>query len=315
MQRKKVFLSTETDQSYSAKVQYAIDQGAGGIMFWEMAGDYSTPTENGTSSYAVGSHLTDMAYNMLKTAAPYDNKPGDDNFNIPATTLDIGVDLIGYNPAGELNYPIQIGLELVNNSNVDLTNVVVEFNVSPATPLSSTTIEFIKPFSDAAYSVFDDADVLDLNGAITWGATNVATSGTGNVGGLPDGFHRYQLSMVDHWTNRTFAPGDRIVMPFRIFMPMTLPTNFTFKVGSTTYGRESETRNNSLEVVSPTGPTTAPTAEPSTGTFGGAWVGPTTAVNGTSYSYNGGCWEAQNSPGIWESPAEGWFWTASNACS
>ncbi|MGL4996701.1 MAG: glycosyl hydrolase family 18 protein, partial [Deefgea sp.] len=55
---KKVFLSTENEKSFAAKVQYAIDQGAGGIMFWEMAGDYSTPAQNGTSSYGMGSHLT-----------------------------------------------------------------------------------------------------------------------------------------------------------------------------------------------------------------------------------------------------------------
>ena len=58
---KKVFLSTENEKSFAAKVQYAIDQGAGGIMFWEMAGDYSTPAQNGTSSYGMGSTLTALA--------------------------------------------------------------------------------------------------------------------------------------------------------------------------------------------------------------------------------------------------------------
>lgn len=37
---KKVFLSTEDEQSVGAKADYIVDQGAGGAMIWELAGDY-----------------------------------------------------------------------------------------------------------------------------------------------------------------------------------------------------------------------------------------------------------------------------------
>ncbi|MEF1187594.1 hypothetical protein, partial [Vibrio sinaloensis] len=41
-----------------------------------------------------------------------------------------------------------------------------------------------------------------------------------------------------------------------------------------------------------------------------AWEpGTTKAVNGETYSYNGKCFVAKNSPGSWESPTQSnWFW-------
>ncbi len=37
---KQVFISTETEQSIKAKAQYIVDNGIGGAMIWELAGDY-----------------------------------------------------------------------------------------------------------------------------------------------------------------------------------------------------------------------------------------------------------------------------------
>ncbi|MDA9557282.1 hypothetical protein N9R79_07265 [Vibrio sp.] len=40
------------------------------------------------------------------------------------------------------------------------------------------------------------------------------------------------------------------------------------------------------------------------------WVaGQTDPETGDIVSHNGSCWEAQNNPGSWEEPREGWFWT------
>ena len=91
--------------------------------------------------------------------------------------------------------------------------------------------------------------------------------------------------------------------------------------GGKTYGRIQETRDGAASVTEPTTtptgtPTTTPTSGPNTGTYGGEWVaGSTVAVNGTSYSNAGGCYEAQNNPGTWDTPTTtGWFWAASTAC-
>ncbi|WP_119393317.1 metallophosphoesterase [Salinibius halmophilus] len=37
-------------------------------------------------------------------------------------------------------------------------------------------------------------------------------------------------------------------------------------------------------------------------------LGETQAENGEVYFYQENCWQAQNNPGVWETPSEGWFW-------
>ena len=57
---KQVFISTETEQSMKAKADYIIANGIGGVMIWEMAGDYAWhPTKNGgKGEYFMGTTLT-----------------------------------------------------------------------------------------------------------------------------------------------------------------------------------------------------------------------------------------------------------------
>jgi GH18 family chitinase/chitodextrinase len=311
-EEKKVFLSTENMKSFTAKVQYAIDQGAGGIMFWEMAGDYSTPEQNGLGYHYFGSTLTDKAYNMIKASAPYGVKAGDENFVAPTEAVDVDVTLVGYKPKGEDNYPLQIGLKLTNNSNVDLTGANISFNVSPAVPMNTEIADTLKPYEVIAGDGIEN--LVDMFSGVKWSVANLAASGNamGNVGGLSDDFHRFNAALLGSgWGASTFGPGETITVPIRIYMPMPTPTNFTFEVSGKTYGRASENPNYVPAVIDPDD-TTDPT-DPS-GSYGGVWVAPTSVVNGTSYSYGGGCFEAQNSPGSWEVPTVGWNWIASNAC-
>ncbi|WP_373312815.1 glycosyl hydrolase family 18 protein [Deefgea tanakiae] len=223
---KKVFLSTENEKSFAAKVQYAIDQGAGGIMFWEMAGDYSTPTQNGTSSYGMGSYLTAMAANKLRAAAPYGVKAGDEKFVQPADVLDVTLDLVGFKPKGDDNYPLAIGVKLKNNSNVDLTGAKVSFNVAPSTPLVPSEVQYLKPSDPPAGNGVEN--LVDIYSGGTWSAVP-ASSTVGNVGGLPNGFHRlsYTLKGGTGWGVTDFSTGKTITIGMRVFMPLTVPSNVT----------------------------------------------------------------------------------------
>ncbi|MFD5144012.1 chitinase C-terminal domain-containing protein [Streptomyces sp. NPDC058401] len=56
-----------------AKADYVIDQGAGGTMIWELAGDYRwDATENGGSGqYVSGSTLTTLMYDEFKNATAF----------------------------------------------------------------------------------------------------------------------------------------------------------------------------------------------------------------------------------------------------
>ncbi len=89
--KKKVFLSTEDKQSIDVKADYVIDKEIGGIMFWELAGDYSCynldangkrtsvdPSEQacatGKGEYHMGNTMTKAIYDKFKVATPYGNK-------------------------------------------------------------------------------------------------------------------------------------------------------------------------------------------------------------------------------------------------
>ncbi|SDM32577.1 glycosyl hydrolase family 18 protein [Paenibacillus jilunlii] len=64
---KKVFLTYEDKESLGYKLNYIKEKGLGGMMFWELTGDYSQQADG---TYTYGSSLTDYAYEQLKTAAP-----------------------------------------------------------------------------------------------------------------------------------------------------------------------------------------------------------------------------------------------------
>ena len=51
--QKKVFISTEDDQSLGVKAQYVVDRGIGGVMFWELAGDYAYDSAKAKHSAAI----------------------------------------------------------------------------------------------------------------------------------------------------------------------------------------------------------------------------------------------------------------------
>ncbi len=238
---KRVFISTDNIKSFKAKVQYAVDHGAGGIMIWELAGDYSTPSQNGLGYHYYGSTMTDTAYQMIKGAAPYGIKAGDEDFLVAQETLDVAVDLVGYSPRGDENYPIQIAIKLTNNSKIDLSGAKISFNVTPAVPMNAHISETLKP--DAVPVGPDISNLVDMDSDTTWSVEKIAQSGLqmGNVGGLSDDFHRFSVQLN---TGNPGAPewksGQTIDIPIRIYMPMPLPTNFTFEVDGKTYGRTSE---------------------------------------------------------------------------
>ncbi|MEN9659414.1 MAG: hypothetical protein RL571_2879 [Pseudomonadota bacterium] len=221
----RVFLSTENEQSFAAKVQYAIDQGAGGIMFWEMAGDYSKPSENGLGYYSMGSTLTKLAAAKLRSAAPYGTKAGDESFARPADLLDVSVDMVGYKPKGDDNYPLAIGLKLKNNSTVNLSGAKVSFNVAPSTPLIPSEVQYLKPSDPPAGNGVEN--LVDIYSGGTWTATTAGTK-TGNVGGLPNGFHRLTYAMKESgWGVADFSAGKTITIGMRVFMPLTVPSDIT----------------------------------------------------------------------------------------
>ncbi|MFP3344520.1 chitinase C-terminal domain-containing protein, partial [Halomonas sp. SIMBA_159] len=108
--QKKVFLSVETAQSIAAKAQYVIDNVIGGVMFWELAGDYGWNAANG--EYFIGDTLTTQFYNSFRNASPYGAVKT--NRTMPSQAADIRLSISDFK-LGDQNFPINPKLTLTNH--------------------------------------------------------------------------------------------------------------------------------------------------------------------------------------------------------
>ncbi|WP_288130614.1 glycosyl hydrolase family 18 protein [Microbulbifer sp.] len=203
---KNVFISTEDEESMDAKVQYVIDQGVGGIMFWELAGDYEWDAAKG--EYFMGDTLTTLAYDKFANASDYRHLRTDRD--VPQEALDIGIEITGFK-LGDQNYPLNPKLYITNNTGAPLPGgTVFEFDM----PTSTSNI--ITDQSGAGLEVIEDG----------------ANSGGGNVGGLENEFHRVRFSLPE-W--QELADGESWDMTLNYYLPVSGPQAYTVTVDGTDY--------------------------------------------------------------------------------
>ncbi|WP_433256745.1 chitinase C-terminal domain-containing protein [Streptosporangium sp. CA-135522] len=206
---KKVYLSTEDDQSVQSKADYVAAKGLGGIMIWELAGDYAyyPGRDGGKGEYFIGDTLTTKIYNTFKTAAPYGNlKAG--TRTMPTQALNVQAELYGF-AVGDANYPISPKLKFTNNSTTTIPG--------------GATIEF-------DYGTSAPATMTQQTG---WTLSIVSTGHTGpNAGGLKGDFHRVRLT-VPNW--ESIAPGQSKEVQLRYDLPIATPSNFTVTFGGQSY--------------------------------------------------------------------------------
>lgn len=207
----KTFLSIEDEQSIDTKTQYIIDQGYGGIMFWELAGDYQF--NNTKQEYEMGSDLTTRIYNKFKTSTAYGNKRAE--ITMPNEALDISFSIGGFK-LGDQNYPINPELTITNNSGVTIpSGTVFEFDVPTAIP----------------------DNIADQSGANLTVITNGSNVSGNNVGGLTNNFHRVSFSLSSY---QTIADGASLVVKLNYYLPMPTPSNWTVTMGSQTFALHQE---------------------------------------------------------------------------
>ncbi len=221
---KKVFLSTEDKESIDTKADYVIDKEIGGIMFWELAGDYScyvldadgnrttvdsteTACKNGTGEYHMGNTLTRAIYDKFKFAKPYGNKVA--TGVIPAETLDIAVAVGGFK-VGDQNYPINPKITFTNNSGQDIpAGTEIQFDIPVSTP----------------------SNIEDQSG----GGLKVIVSGHGtasNIGGLQGVVHRVGFTLP-RW--KKLPPGGTYELDLVYYLPITGPSNYSISIGGKDY--------------------------------------------------------------------------------
>ncbi|MGY6038441.1 glycosyl hydrolase family 18 protein [Aeromonas sp. AE23HZ002T15] len=210
-EQKKVFLSTEDEESMGKKLDYIVKRGLGGVMFWEMAGDYAfDPAKN---EYVMGSTLTSLAYDKFRTATPPNLKQND--LPAPAAQLDIGVSLSGFKE-GDSNYPINPTLKLTNKSTQTIPG--------------GTRIEFLVPTSTSD-------TITDQSGM---GLKVVESGGNQNSDGIANekDFHKVAMTLP---TWKAWAPGSDVEVAMTYYLPAAgVPSGVRLIVGSQTIGLKAD---------------------------------------------------------------------------
>lgn len=319
--QKKVFISTEDEESLAAKAQYVIDKGIGGVMIWELAGDYAydASRNGGKGEYFMGTTLTSLLYDKFRTATPYGAKRANDT--MPAATINIKAELIEF-ALGDNNYPINPKLRLTNNSTM-------------AIPGGS---EFQFDYPTTAPSTMADQSGFGLK-VISSGHTGA------NKGGLKGDFNRVSFTLPS-W--QSIPVGGSVDVALVYYLPIAGPSNFVAKVGGQSYLFASEYPRTSGGTTTPTavgtatptktaaptavgtatptktsGPTAtptktvAPTATPTGSTCTApAWKSADVYTGGAQVSHGGHTWQAQwwtqgEEPGVTTSGV----WLDKGACA
>ncbi|MBD1558778.1 chitodextrinase [Vibrio sp. S9_S30] len=229
---KKVFLSSEDQESISVKADYVIDKEIGGIMFWELAGDYNCyvldangnrttvdaseqACATGNGEYHMGDTMTKTMYEKLQAATPYGNKIA--VLPTPDEAVDIAVS-IGNFAVGDANYPISPNIKFTNNTGIALPG--------------GTEFQF-----DIPVSAPDTAK--DFNG----GALKVIASGhtrANNIGGLDGPMHRISITTP---TWKSLPAGGSYEMEMVYYLPISGPANYSVKINGKDYAFKSEHPN------------------------------------------------------------------------
>ncbi len=213
-EEKKVFLSIEDETSFSKKLDWVIANGIGGVMFWELAGDYDY--DNAKDEYFMGQTLTSLAYSKLAAADNYEVKAKDSELSQEA--IDLAVDISDF-ANGDSNYPITPTITLTNNSDINLPGgTLIEFDLGTST----------------------SADIVDQSGMGLILVDDGSNSAGNNVGGLDYDHHRVQLQ-IPNW--QTLAPNDTINFTIRYYLPAAIPSNWTVEIDGKRYVIRQEKPN------------------------------------------------------------------------
>ncbi|MEU0087555.1 chitinase C-terminal domain-containing protein [Streptomyces sp. NPDC006274] len=262
---KRVFLSTEDEQSVAAKADYVVDRGIGGTMVWELAGDYDWNAAKG--QYEIGDTLTTAMYEKFRSAAPYGAKKS--NTPLPTDAVDIAVDFTDFK-LGDSNYPITPKLRITNNTSATLPGgTEFQFDYATAAP----------------------ANASDQSG---FGTKVIKSDHTGdNIGGLKGDFHRVSLKLPA-W--QSLAPGATVDLAFNYYLPVSTPSDWTVTIGATTYALAGDLARGTtlVEPGSGGGPDPSPTPTPTPGDCSApAWDAGSAYGGGTTVSHGSHQWKSK----------------------
>ncbi|MFG3708999.1 glycosyl hydrolase family 18 protein [Micromonospora sp. NPDC047670] len=277
--QKSVFLSTEDEQSLGAKADYVVDKGIGGVMIWELAGDYAYDPAKG--QYAMGDTLTGLLHDRFTAAPAYGARRA--TTALPTRTIAATVSVGGF-ALGDNNYPINPELRLTNNTGSTIpAGAQLEFDYPTTTPT--------------------------LTQQSGWALTVVSTGHTGgNRGGLKGDYNRVRLTVP-----AAIAPGSHAEVTLNYQLPISGPANFTLAFDGQTYALASDFARGGEPVTPSPGPTGS--TPPGGGTCTApAWSAGTAYAGGARVSHGGRTWSAR----WWtqgETPGSAAVWSDEGPCT
>ncbi|MFD7908637.1 glycosyl hydrolase family 18 protein [Kitasatospora sp. NPDC059722] len=210
----KTFISTEDEQGVGAVADYVSAKGAGGVMIWELAGDYACPAQG---ECGTGYTMTSLLDSKLRGQGAYGNsRAAGSSVTLPSQVADVKAELVAFPTAVKDLWPLQPTLRITNNSGVTLRgDAQIAFDIPTSAP-----------------ALVKDGNWKEIK--------NVAPGHTGsNVGGLKGDFHRVTIRLGACEDLPSGASRD---IPLKYYLPITGPVDFTLTQGGQTYGLTSDNR-------------------------------------------------------------------------
>ncbi|BDZ41788.1 hypothetical protein GCM10025865_10870 [Paraoerskovia sediminicola] len=164
----RTFLSGDTTVAIGDKADYVVDTGLGGLMIWELAGDYGFDDAKG--QYEMGSDMVDLMHSTFSGSSKYGATKAEADRPMPTQAIDLDIDYTEF-ALGDNNYPISPKVVFTNNG-------------STAVPAGST-VSF-------QYGTSDLGDMSDWSG---FGTTTTKGRTGPNVGGLGANFHTAEFTV------------------------------------------------------------------------------------------------------------------------
>ncbi len=258
---KKVFLSTEDEAGIDAVAALVRSTGAGGVMVWELAGDYQCPaTVDADHPCGMGYTLTTRLNAAMGNAGAYDaSRNTGSTARVSTQTANLSVDFVNFPTETAKLWPLTPTVRLTNNTGRTLGGG------------KDTTISFDIPASTSPL-------VKDVN----WQ--------TGDQGGqwkitAGSTFDRITTTL-DYC--QIIPPGKTLDMPIIYYLPVTGPVNTVFSVSGTSFAPITEYGKGQSAGTPPAGGCNAPNWD-STKIYNPS----TQSVEATTVKYNGKVWKAK----------------------
>ncbi|MET8978059.1 glycosyl hydrolase family 18 protein [Streptomyces sp. NPDC004539] len=258
---KKVFLSTEDEQGIDAVTDLVKSTGAGGVMMWELGGDYSCPADiQPDTPCGMGYTLTTRLNEKLGNIGAYNNslRAGTGGTG-PTVTANLSVEMVNYPTSTANLWPLQPTVRITNNTGRTLGGG------------KDTTLSFDIPASTSPLVKDGNWQTGEQGGQ--WKLTAGST------------FHRVTTTL-DYC--QIIPSGKSLDLPIIYFLPITGPVNTSLSIGGTAYAPSTDNLKGLGTATPPAGGCSAANWD-STKVYSPA----SQPIEQTTVKYNGKVWKAK----------------------